>query len=283
MALIEYTLFGKINKVDIAIDRLRAFEPEEGYIIADSGGKDSTVIVALAQMAGIKHECIYNVTSVDPPEIVNFIREKHPNTHRQIPHDKGGNPLNMWKLIEHKGVPPTRRVRYCCEKLKETQQQGRLIVTGVRWAESPRRRKNQGAISIFRAPRGMEPNNNKGGLILNDDNDEARRIVEQCYRTSKTIINPIVDWKTEDVWEFIKTERLPYCGLYDEGFNRAGCICCPMCNYKARIKQLKRWPKYEENYLKAFARMIKANKERGTPRKLNWETPEEVMSWWLKE
>lgn len=40
MSLIEYTLDGKIDKVQQAIERLKAFEPEDGYIVADSGGKD---------------------------------------------------------------------------------------------------------------------------------------------------------------------------------------------------------------------------------------------------
>lgn len=149
MALLDYNLFGKIDKVQLAIDRLRAFEPEEGYIVADSGGKDSTCIVALAQMAGVKHECVYHVTSVDPPELVRFIKTKHPNTHIQIPRDKSGNALSMWNLIPAKGIPPTRLQRYCCEALKETQTEGRIAVTGVRWAESARRKKNQGAVTII--------------------------------------------------------------------------------------------------------------------------------------
>lgn len=41
MALVEETLFGQIDKVQTAIDRLKAFEPREGYYLAFSGGKDS--------------------------------------------------------------------------------------------------------------------------------------------------------------------------------------------------------------------------------------------------
>lgn len=42
MSLIEYDLFGqKRDKVQTAIDRLRAFEPKDGYFLAFSGGKDS--------------------------------------------------------------------------------------------------------------------------------------------------------------------------------------------------------------------------------------------------
>lgn len=39
--LVENTLWGKRDKVKIAIERLRQFEPEEGYYLAFSGGKDS--------------------------------------------------------------------------------------------------------------------------------------------------------------------------------------------------------------------------------------------------
>ena len=34
-----------LDKVQTAIDRLRAFEPNEGYYLAFSGGKDSVVII----------------------------------------------------------------------------------------------------------------------------------------------------------------------------------------------------------------------------------------------
>jgi len=37
--LIENTLFGERDKVKIAIERLRAFCPPEGYYLAFSGGK----------------------------------------------------------------------------------------------------------------------------------------------------------------------------------------------------------------------------------------------------
>ena len=54
MALIEYNIFGeKRDKVKTAINRLRTFEPKEGYYVADSGGKDSTCVVKLCEMAGV--------------------------------------------------------------------------------------------------------------------------------------------------------------------------------------------------------------------------------------
>jgi len=63
-----------VDKVQVAIERLRAFEPPEGYRLAYSGGKDSAVIKKLAEMAGVKFEARYECTSCDPPELVRFIK-----------------------------------------------------------------------------------------------------------------------------------------------------------------------------------------------------------------
>src|SRR5690606_8641628 len=114
-----------------------------------------------------------------------------------------------WNLIPKKKIPPTRLIRYCCSELKESQGKGFITVTGVRWAESSNRKNNQDLISIFTKKK-------ENTLLLTMDNDENRRTVESCYRTQKTLLNPIIDWLDEDVWEFIKAENIPYCSLYDE-------------------------------------------------------------------
>lgn len=264
MSLIEYTLEGKINKVDDAIKRLKAFEPEEGYIVCDSGGKDSTVVYTLAKMAGVKHESVYNVTSVDPPELVRFLKEKHPDTRFQHSHYADGKVKTMWTLIKDNKCLPTQTIRYCCAALKEAEHKGRLCVTGVRWAEGVRRRKNQGMVKVFGRKKSDD-------LIMNDDNDEARRTVEHCYRTQKTLVNPIVDWEDEDVWEFIKAANIPYCELYDCGYKRLGCIGCPMATTARKKMDFERYPKYKENYLRAIEKL---------PRKKQ-ETAEEMLEWWI--
>lgn len=136
------------EKVKTSIERLKAFCPSEGYYLAFSGGKDSVVCKALLDMAGVPYHAVYRVTSVDPPELVRFIREKHPDVKMEIPHDKDGKPITMWNLIPRKLMPPTRIMRYCCSTLKEPGGDGELAVTGVRWAESYNRATNQGVVTI---------------------------------------------------------------------------------------------------------------------------------------
>jgi len=286
------------DKVSKSIERLKAYEPPEGYYLAFSGGKDSVVCKALLDMAGVKYDATYRVTSVDPPELIRFIKNQHPDVKREVPrydpdyrNEKlAGKPITMWNLIPEKLIPPTRLVRYCCTKLKESGGDGRLTVTGVRWAESPARKANQGFVTVTskKAAKDMLSKdsfffNKQGGVVLTNDNDDARRMVEFCYRRHKTTLNPIIDWTDRDVWEFIHAESIPYCELYDEGMNRLGCIGCPMAGTKGREKEFIRWPQYRENYISAFDRMLKERMRRGKYDS-SWRlaTPMDVYNWWME-
>lgn len=141
--------FDGVTLLEMSIKRLQEFEPKEGYYLAFSGGKDSVVIKALADMAGVKYDAHYSLTTVDPPELVQFIKEQHSDVEIDVPRDEDGNRVTMWNLIPKKLMPPTRRVRYCCQELKERGGDGRLCITGVRWAESANRKNNQGVVTIY--------------------------------------------------------------------------------------------------------------------------------------
>ena len=276
------------EKIDKSIQRLRTFCPPEGYYLADSGGKDSCVCRALLNMAGCKYDAHYRVTGIDPPELVRFIKENHPEVHMEVPFDKNGKPVTMWRLIVSRSSPPTRIARFCCKELKETGGDGRMVVTGVRWAESNNRKQNQGAVTIFDKKHGDEfkshdfKETTKGGVILVNDNDESRRMIEQCYKRSKTTVNPIIEWTDRDVWDFIHEYKIPYCSLYDDGFTRLGCIGCPMANRSGRDKEFARWPKYKNAYLLAFGKMIQSREERGL-KQIYGATPIDVFHWWMED
>lgn len=238
--LVEQTLWGERDKVQIAIDRLKQFEPPDGYYLAFSGGKDSVTILRLAEMSGVKFDAHYNITTVDPPELVKFIKT-FPQVQRHRPEK------TMWQLIEEKGYPPMRQRRYCCERLKECGGAGRLVVTGIRWAESTRRKQ--------------------------------RKMTEVCYQdASKRYLHPIIDWENDDVWEFIHREQIPYCNLYNEGRKRLGCVLCPMNQHSK--EECERWPKIAAAYLRAFDRLI-AKGVTPTGKSYTFKTGQELFDWWI--
>ena len=292
MSLIAYDLMGnKHDKVQIAIERLRAFEPEDGYYLAFSGGKDSQCIYHLAEMAGVKFDAHYQITSVDPPELVRFIKTQYPDVYLDYPRDKDGKVITMWNLIPKKLMPPTRLVRYCCDKLKESGGKGRVVVTGVRWDESVRRKNTRGPVEVqskkaakIAVENGADyREDGKGGIILNLDNAPERRTVEQCFRTHKTIVNPIIDWLDEDVWGFLNdVAKVPHCCLYDKGYTRLGCIGCPMSHNRER--ELESYPKHKAAYLRAFGRMLAERDARGMETDaVFFKTPQSVMDWYLEK
>lgn len=256
-----------LNKVEVAIRRLQMFEPKEGYYLCFSGGKDSVVIKALADMAKVKYDAHYSLTSVDPPSLVRFIKETHPDVIFETPRYKDGTRITMWNLIPKKKMPPTRVVRYCCESLKEHGGEGRFCVTGVRHAESAKRRL-RGGLEVA--------DGRKKRIRLDPDNPDNEEMVRICPTKGKHVLNPIIDWEDEDVWEFIHTYDIPYCSLYDEGHTRLGCISCPMSTKQA--EELEKYPKYKQAYIRAFDRMLEASNKKG-----EWKTGEDVMKWWVKK
>jgi phosphoadenosine phosphosulfate reductase len=56
----------------------------------------------------------------------------------------------------------------------------------------------------------------------------VRRLTESCIPKKKFVLNPIIDWTEQDVWDFIKKYKLPYNPLYDIGYKRVGCVGCPL-------------------------------------------------------
>lgn len=270
-----------------AMERLKSFEPEDGYRLAYSGGKDSDCIKILAEISGVKFEAVHNLTTADAPETVQYIKSQ-PDVRIEKAYDKDGKHVTMWNLIVKKGLPPTRLMRYCCSELKERSGFGKVLITGVRWAESSKRKESAGIVKILGKPKTTqkyaEKNNidykisNQGGIILNNDNVPSRRMVEHCYSKQKTMVNPIVDWTDEDVWQFLNYYGCKSNPLYECGFKRIGCIGCPIA---ARHQQaeLECYPKYKQAYINSFDKMLTYRIERGKP--TEWKTGLDVYKWWV--
>lgn len=290
-------MFNLIEKEKQAIERLKAFAPKtEPYYLCYSGGKDSDTIRILAKLADVPHEIHHNLTTVDAPETVQYIK-----TIPEVIIDKAryedGTPKTMWNLMVKKRMPPTRIARWCCTHLKEHGGEGRLKITGVRWSESSSRSEHSADINIIGKPKSTEKRlsemgfdfriTKQGGIAMSvssGDNSALRSeadIIHQCYKDRSVTVNPIVDWSDTDVWSFLHYYGVEGNPLYQCNHTRIGCIGCPMAGYKKQRAVLALYPKYKANYIRAFDNMLKARIKDGLP--TEWKNGIEVMKWWTGE
>ncbi len=276
-----------MDKEQTAIERLRAASEmslayyEQPLVVTTSGGKDSAVICELAHRAGIPYEVWHNHTTADAPETVRYVRQ---DLHRIEQRGGGcegvkityptykGERVSMWSLIPRKLLPPTRLMRYCCAILKEQAGGNRFIATGVRWAESVKRR-GRGIYETMTARAADK-------IILANDNDDKRQLFESCQLKGKRVVNPIIDWTDSDVWDYIDSERIPVNPLYSCGFSRVGCIGCPMAGQKGQEREFARYPKYKAMYISSFGRMLDARKAAG--KDTQWRDAVDVYDWWME-
>lgn len=158
-----------------------------------SGGKDSDVMLELFLRSGVPFEVENGHTTVDAPPTVYHIRKRFKQLEEQGISCRINMPkMSMWKLIVEKKMPPCRTQRYCCEYYKENNTKNRFCATGVRWAES-NKRKNRQEIE----PKGKKLSEK---IMLMSDNDRKRALTERCELKADMIVNPILDWLDSDIW-----------------------------------------------------------------------------------
>ena len=273
-------------------------------ILAYSGGKDSDVLLHLAESC-LKvgdFEVLNGHTTVDAPETVYHIRD----TFKRL-NDKGisatidyhkqadGTNITMWNLIVKNGMPPTRRARYCCSVLKESTTPNRMCAVGVRKAEST----NREGRDIF-STRGKTKKDayyyslshveevHKESQEIQDDNWDCT-FIKTMKAHKDTVVNPIYVWEDADIWDYVKMENIKLNPLYSKGYDRVGCIGCPLANYKQRYKQFNDFPKYRQMYINAFDKMLKKRIADGKDDISGkegfhcWKNGEDVFEWWMEE
>lgn len=234
--------------------------PEEGYFLGFSGGKDSQAVYHLCKLAGVAFKPYYSVTGIDTPETIHFIRDNYPDV--EFIHHK----QNFFQLVEEKGLPTIMR-RYCCERLKEHFGAGQCVLTGVR-AEESKKRSSYAAIEVFSRRKEHQNQPRKR------DEDWLTQEEHQCIKgQDKIMIRPILNWTTEDVFQFLIFVGAKVNPTYEK-HRRVGCMFCPFAP-KAEIEYFETiYPKYRQRLLLAIERWGAKNGYYG----LN--SPEEVLQWW---
>ena len=234
-----------------------AYDPQDGYYLAFSGGKDSQALYHMAQLVGVKFKAHMNFTSVDPPEIIRFVRHQYPDVHTIPPKD------SIYNIAVQRGILPSMTIRWCCSEFKERAGAGKVTLIGIRRQESARRakrneveidsRKFSGTLEGLDEYREQKlAKKRKKDKGINITNATEERTLGCISGKESLLISPLLYWTEDDVWTFLNTLGVPHCSLYDEGWHRIGCINCPMTSPKQKARENKRWLHVKRNWIKAI-------------------------------
>lgn len=254
------------EKIDNSIALIRKAEklalkmqPEMGFHVGFSGGKDSQVVLKLVKMAGVKYHAVYNVTTNDPADNVRFIKQHYPDVEFRVPKE------SYFQLIAKKGVP-TMFNRWCCALFKETAGVGCVVLTGVRKEESSKRAKYEEVGKWGRSKSEKER--------VDLDKMEANEF--RCVGgKDKFMVYPILEWREGDVWEFIRLLGLPNNPCY-KTHSRVGCVFCPF----ARAKDIRAYCETHPRLKAAFINAIEQYREK-TKCRQRLSSAEDYFDWWI--
>lgn len=260
------------HKIDYSIALLKKAEPlalqyrDYGFFLSFSGGKDSQALYHVAKMAGVKFQAHYTATGIDPPELIRFIKKNYPDVIFDRPS------ITFWRLVLKNKILPLRKSRYCCAILKETKGANTITLTGVRHEES-RQRSNRNEFEI---------SNHKFTGTIDQFNRSRENEVSCINGKDKIIVNPIIDWTYNNVWEFLNNVvKVPHCELYDKGYYRIGCLFCPMASKKSKRKMERDYPKYKNQFIRTIHKLREERKSAGLIDKNENMTDAEVFDWWI--
>jgi len=217
-----------MDKLQHSIELIQNAEPlalkyqDYGFHLAFSGGKDSQVIYELAKMAGVKFKAFFYKTSVDPPELLKFIRTNYPEVEWIKPQ------MTMYQLILKKGMLPLRQCRFCCEYLKERNGINAVVITGITAVESNKRAKRK------------------------------EREVSCIKGQDKVLIHPILRWTKSNCLRFLDEREIEKCILY-ETQDRIGCVGCPM-SPKTMRRYFRNMPNFKLAYINTVKKLIEKGK-----------------------
>ena len=239
------------------------YDPDEGFFLAFSGGKDSQALYHIAEMAGVKFKAHFSPTTVDPPQLIRFIRRNYPDV------EFAKVKKNIYKVAVEKQILPSMRIRWCCAEFKESAGAGKVTLIGIRHEESARRskrkevevsgRKFSGYLDQFEEWSAEQMKKKYKNLNQDQFSYDKEKEIRCINGKDSILISPIIDWTERDVWEFLnEVVKVPHCELYDKGYKRIGCILCPMSSPKQKRRELQDYPYVKEKWLQAIAEIRRA-------------------------
>ncbi len=236
----------KVGEAWERIDEFYKYYNGKVYV-SFSGGKDSTVLLHIARELYPDIPAVFVDTGLEYPEIREFVKTipdvtiLRPKMSFKEVVDTYGYPVaskRIANLIRHLQHPSDKnnamrhlaltgetRAKHYCSRYK-------LANKWVKLAYSPYKVSEQ-CCTILKKKPVHEYEKLTGrkcivGIMASDSNQRKEAYLKTgCNSFGKrAMCRPLSFWTEQDVWDFIKEYGINYSRIYDQGYDRTGCIFC---------------------------------------------------------
>jgi len=235
----------KIKKTQHIIREWYDYYNGEVYV-AFSGGKDSTVLLNLVRGIYPEVPAVFVDTGLEYPEIKEFV-----NTIENVEIIKPK--MSFIQVLEKYGYPVvSKKIAYQINVLKNPNENNKatrkLYLEGIKrdgtktkswklankWkylVNAPFKISSKCCDVMKKEPikRYVKQTNKKAyiGIMASDSRmRESTYLSVGCFNHNAKTCSPLSFWREEDIWDYIKLYNLPYCNIYNMGWDRTGCMFC---------------------------------------------------------
>lgn len=236
------------EKIAIAQKAIREFVEHfgvDGIYISFSGGKDSTVLIHLCRQLYPDLVGLYSDTGLEFPEIRDFVQTFDnitivtPKMHHREMLKKCGYPVVskeqaewIYRIRSGTSSGAIQKAFYGMNldgtptRFKLSEQWKYLLNAPFNIGSGCCKEMKLKPIAEYVKKTGRVP---IMGTTASESALRAQKFLQYGFYNlegKKAQCTPMSIWTDDDVWEYIRRFNLPYCKIYDMGYDRTGCVFC---------------------------------------------------------
>lgn len=231
-------------KIQASLQRINEwYEKQNGNVyVSFSGGKDSLVLLHLVRSIYPDVRAVFSNTGLEYPEIKRFVK-KFENVIWIRPKKSFREVISIYGYPVVSKEQAKRIYEYKTtksQKLRDSVWYGKDYGNGTqfkiseKWkflVKAPFKISDKCCYYLKKQPfRQFEKNTKLKpyiGIMASDSSQRRQQIAQQgCNAFDLGMSRPLAFWTTNDIWDYIRQEKIEYCSIYDSGVDHTGCMFC---------------------------------------------------------
>src|SRR5574343_689831 len=221
------------EKIILSKHRIKEFKNKLNNIfVSFSGGADSLVLLHLTRSLYPDTPAVFSDTGLEFPEVREFVKTI-PNVITIRPKmsfkqviEQDGYPVISKEIAQiiaylRRGTPGKTREK---RRIQLPQSHHYLLTAPFKISHLCCKHLKKDPFAIYIKETNSYP-------LIGTRAEESRLretayLKHGCHNFNKNQSTPLSFWTHKDIWAFMYLHHIPYCELYDQGWERTGCVFC---------------------------------------------------------